>query len=253
MKSFCLLSLTALVSSALATNPSFSSDRLKGRQASNSSGLQVDLGYAIYEGTFTGGLNLWQGIRYAAPPTGKLRWQEPQDPLPDRSAVIQADQIPYQCHQTGSNTDTPGQALQYAQNPLGGPTSEDCLFLSIYAPQNASNLPVLVWIHGGGYGLGNGQQNLSDLILANNGGFVGVAIQYRLGAFGFLSSEEVEGKGSVNVGLMDQTFALKWVKRWIGGFGGDGGRVTVCGESAGAGSVMLQSCELFFLLFFFWV
>lgn len=58
--------------------------------------------------------------------------------------------------------------------------NEDCLFLNVYAPSNASNLPVLVWIHGGGYGLGNGQEDLSAIINANNNGFVGVAIQYRV-------------------------------------------------------------------------
>jgi carboxylesterase type B len=143
--------------------------------------------------------------------------------------------------QTGSNTDVPGNGVQYANNPFGGPSSEDCLFLNVYAPPNAANLPVLVWIHGGGYGLGNGQQNLTDLILANNGSFLGVTIQYRLGAMGFLSSDEVDRFGTVNAGLKDQTFALQWIQKYIHLFGGNPRAVTISGESAGAGSVMLQS------------
>lgn len=79
---------------------------------------------------------------------------------------------------------------------------EDCLFLSVYTPSNASDLPVLVWIHGGGYGLGDGRQDLSALINGNNRGFIGVSIQYRLGAFGFLSSDEVFRNGVVNAGLL---------------------------------------------------
>jgi len=124
---------------------------------------------------------------------------------------------------------------------LGGIGSEDCLYLSVYAPPNARSLPVVVWIHGGGYGLGNGNQNLLDLILANNKAFIGVTIQYRLGAFDFLSSDEADRYGTVNAGLKDQTFALRWVQKYIQLFGGKLREVTIFGESAGAGSVMLQS------------
>ncbi|KAL2352132.1 Carboxylesterase family-domain-containing protein [Cryomyces antarcticus] len=92
--------------------------------------------------------------------------------------------------------------------------SEDCLFLNVYAPANASNLPVLVWIHGGGYGAGNGREDLTAIIKANNNSFVSVAIQYRLGAFGFLSSDEVYRNGVVNAGLLDQHFALQWVQAY---------------------------------------
>ncbi|KAG9717295.1 carboxylesterase type B, partial [Aureobasidium melanogenum] len=99
----------------------------------------------------------------------------------------------------------------------------------------------LVWIHGGGYGLGNGQEDLQAIINTNNNSFVGVAIQYRLGAFGFLSSDEVSRFGTVNAGILDQTFALKWVQEYISSFGGDPRSVTISGESAGGGSVMLQA------------
>ena len=111
--------------------------------------------------------------------------------------------------------------------------------MNVYAPSNAKGLPVLVWIHGGGYGIGDGTQDLSTIINANNNSFVGVAIQYRLGAFGFLSSSEVKANGTVNAGLLDMQFALQWVQKNIALFGGDATKVTISGESAGGGAVLL--------------
>ncbi|KAF2680775.1 carboxylesterase type B [Lentithecium fluviatile CBS 122367] len=209
-------------------------DNLK-RQVNFSAGsLQVDLGYAIYEGVANSStrLNTFKGIRFAAPPIGKLRWQAPVPPTTNRSATISAASFGSMCPQSsnaGSNfgTDT-------------RPSSEDCLFLNVYAPQNASNLPVLVWIHGGGYGVGDGTQDMSNIINANDNAFVGVAIQYRLGAFGFLAGDEVFRNGVTNAGILDQTFAFQWVQAYIELFGGDPSQVTISGVSAGAGSVMLQ-------------
>ncbi|WWD03471.1 hypothetical protein V865_001523 [Kwoniella europaea PYCC6329] len=119
--------------------------------------------------------------------------------------------------------------------------SEDCLFLNVQAPSNATGLPVFVWIHGGGYGAGNGRVDFSPLLKTNDNEFIGVAIQYRLGAFGFLAGDEVNRFGSLNAGLQDQQLALYWVQQYIHLFGGDPSRVTIGGESAGGGSVMLQS------------
>jgi len=238
-----ILAAAAFLSFGLSTpfNPRPFSEVLQKRQYSTNatSPLQVDLGYSVYEGfnNNTTGLNLWQGIRYAAPPIGSLRWQLPQSPVVDRTAVIQASAIPSQCPQGGPNV---GGGVGFPI-PSSPPQSEDCLFLSIYAPQDAKDLPVMVWIHGGGYGGGNGNEDLSEIITTNNGSFIGVSIQYRLGAFGFLSSEEVNRFGVVNAGLRDQNFALQWVQQYIGLFGGDPKRVTISGESAGGGSVMLQS------------
>lgn len=101
-------------------------------------------------------------------------------------------------------------------------------------------LPVLFWIHGGGYGQGNGQEDLTAIINTNDNKFVGVSIQYRLGAFGWVSSDEVYRKGVVNAGLLDQNLALHWVQDYIHLFNGDPTKVTISGESAGGGSVMLQ-------------
>jgi carboxylesterase type B len=111
--------------------------------------------------------------------------------------------------------------------------------LNVFAPHNVTNLPVLVWIHGGGYGQRNGGQNLAPIIQENNGSFIGVSIQYRLGAFGFLSSDEVNRFGVVNAGIRNQEFALQWVQSYIHLFGGNSLQVTISGESAGTGSVML--------------
>lgn len=96
-------------------------------------------------------------------------------------------------------------------------------------------------LDGGGYGLFGAVYDPSQLINTNDNGFITVVIQYRLGAFGFLSSEDVKKNGQVNAGLLDQRFALQWVQAHVRKFGGDPRRVTIAGESAGAGAVMLQA------------
>lgn len=233
--SLCLCSFGV----SAAFNPQLPRTFLQKRlnSTNSTSSLQIDLGYSIYKGfkDNTTGLSLWRGIRYASPPTGKLRWQLPIAPAINRSQVIHANQFGSQCYQGGPN--------------VGGgsifdtsiPSSEDCLFLDVYAPPNAKDLPVLVWIHGGGYGAGNGSSDLSPMIIANNSSFVGVSIQYRLGAFGFLASDEVHEFGALNVGIRDQALALQWVQDHIALFGGDPRKVTISGESAGGGSVMLHA------------
>lgn len=121
--------------------------------------------------------------------------------------------------------------------------SEDCLHLDVIVPNrpSSSDLPVLVQIHGGGYTFGNsltydGQQ----FTAAANGSLIWVQIQYRLGPYGFLSSDEIKANGTANAGLLDQREALEWVRRHIGAFGGDPDRVTIWGGSAGGGSVTSQ-------------
>lgn len=115
----------------------------------------------------------------------------------------------------------------------------------------------MIYIHGGGYGAGNAQVDLSSIINTNGNSFVAVAIQYRvsfsstfkeswtnelqLGAFGWLSSADVYRQGVVNAGILDQNFALKWAQKYISLFGGDPTKVTITGESAGAGSVMYHN------------
>jgi len=243
MKLSLLTGLVFTISCGVSFNPRSFDEVLRRRQSTNSnaSALQVDLGYSTYEGFFNeaSGVNEWRGIRYAAPPIGNLRWQAPQTPTFNRSSIIPASGIPYQCPQAPPNFGVDTSTLEEANGPSA---SEDCLFLNVFAPtQNAQNLPVFVWIHGGGYGQGNGSQNLADIIRTNNDSFIGVSIQYRLGAFGFLSSDEVNRFGVPNAGIRDQTFALQWVQSYIHLFGGNVSQVTIAGLSAGGGSVMLQA------------
>ncbi|KNG50858.1 carboxylesterase type b [Stemphylium lycopersici] len=213
-------------------------EALHKRQSTTSNALQVDLGYATYEGVSNGstGINTWNGIRFAAPPTGELRWQRPQAPATNRTATLQAYEYGSQCKQIGRSE--PGFLESSASS--AGIGSEDCLFLNVQSPTNASDLPVLVWIHGGGYGAGNGRQDFTDLLTTNGNNFVVVSLQYRLGPFGFLASDEIVRKGVANAGLLDQYFGLQWVQTYISQFGGDPSAVTISGESAGGGSVMLQ-------------
>ncbi|EDU40805.1 PnbA Carboxylesterase type B [Pyrenophora tritici-repentis] len=210
------------------------SELLRQRHSTTSGSLEVDLGYEIYRGVSNSstGINTWKGIRFAAPPTGKLRWQLPHTPAVNRTRTIQADTYGSECKQVAAGG-SPA-TFQLA------PGSEDCLFLNVQSPANATNLPVLVWIHGGGYGLGSGQQDFTDILTTNGLNFVVVSIQYRLGPFGFLASDEVARKGVVNAGLHDQYLALQWIQAYISQFGGDPSAVTISGESSGGGSVMLH-------------
>ncbi|KAF1944125.1 acetylcholinesterase precursor [Clathrospora elynae] len=207
---------------------------LRERQNLGNDPLTVDLGYGVYRGyaNASTGINTWRGIRFAAPPTGDLRWQGPQPPAINRTTTA-AEAYGSACPQIGSN---PPSNASTSSTQL----TEDCLFLNVQSPANASNLPVLVWIHGGGYGAGNGRQDFSGLLNTNGNNFVTVAIQYRLGPFGFLASDELYKRGVVNAGLLDQFFALQWVQTYIREFGGDPSAVTISGESAGGGSVMLM-------------
>ncbi|KAI1373239.1 putative carboxylesterase [Hypoxylon crocopeplum] len=204
------------------------------RAAAVTSAPTVDLGYASYQGYYndTYDLNIWKSVRYAAPPVGKLRWQAPQPPLQDTGRAIPAVDQPPICPQSGAF----GLPKAYGFN--SGPGDEDCLYLNVYSAPNASNLPVLVWIHGGGHSLFGAQYDPSVWMNANDNGFVAVEIQYRLGAFGYLASADIKANGQLNAGLLDQRFALEWVQQHISNFGGDPARVTVGGESSGAGSIL---------------
>ncbi|KAJ1023601.1 hypothetical protein NDA16_003218 [Ustilago loliicola] len=244
MRSLPIIPSVALLASLASTfaspiSPAPFADLLAKRESTNNGNdpLTVDLGYSQYRGTFNSSTNInsWKGIRFTAPPTGDLRWKAPQPPSLNRSQVIDASRYGSQCPQNPFGNPQFQTSEQYAGD------DEDCLFLNVFAPQNATNLPVMVWVHGGGNGAGNGQYDFTSIINANNNDFVGVAIQYRLGAFGFLASDEVSRYGVVNAGILDQNFALQWVQAYIKQFGGDPRNVTIAGESAGGGSVMLHA------------
>ena len=136
------------------------------------------------------GVNEWLGIPYAAPPVGTLRWQPPQPPTP-WTATLQATAVRQRVH---SNYGVAG--------------SENCLFVNVWAPANAtatSDLPVMVHIHGGGFTDGNG--NADNSLLASTGDEVIVSMNYRLNIFGFLADDKALGSNSGDYGLKDQQFS----------------------------------------------
>ena len=175
------------------------------------------------------GILAFEGIPYAAAPVGELRWRPPA-PVEPWEGTRDATAPGAICPQQG----LPGGAQGAAQ-------SEDCLFLNVWAPREADGpLPVMVWIHGGGYRLGSGS-GTGGAPLASRG-VVLVTINYRLNVFGFLAhpalSAESPRGASGNYGLLDMVAALEWVRDNAAAFGGDPGRVTIFGESAGGGAVM---------------
>jgi para-nitrobenzyl esterase len=181
----------------------------------------------------------FQGIPYAAPPVGKLRWRAPQ-PVNHWASELDATKYGRHCAQNHMYDDM---IFQDSTGPadLG---SEDCLTLNVYTPSRAtgesSPMPVMFWIHGGGYvgGASSEPRHNGDFLPLK--GVVLVTINYRLGVFGFLALPALaaeQGGSSGNYGLMDMVAALRWVKRNIAAFGGDPDRVTIFGESAGSFAV----------------
>lgn len=174
-------------------------------------------------GTAANGTVSFKGIPYADPPVGPLRWA-PTRPATARSAPLDASAFGAACPQPA----TGGEKV----------TSENCLFLNVWKPQSAasgSKLPVVVYIHGGAFTLGSGGGDMSRLA---SKGVVGVSLNYRLGALGYLANAALRSSnrdGSLgNFALMDQMAALAWVQRNIAAFGGDPTNVTIWGTSAGA-------------------
>ncbi|XP_071526068.1 pyrethroid hydrolase Ces2a-like [Panulirus ornatus] len=167
-------------------------------------------------------------IPFAKPPVGELRLKDPV--AGERwEGVLDGSTMPEPCLQ-----------IPFGISVIGLPDvhvgREDCLYLNVFTPESAeegSNLPVMVWIHGGGFFAGSTNEYLPHVLL--NHDVVIVSIQYRLGIMGFLSTEDSVIPG--NFGLKDQTLALQWVQRNIHNFGGDKTRVTIFGESAGGASV----------------
>ncbi len=180
-----------------------------------------------------GKVRAFLGLPYAAAPVGDLRWKTPQPPVKWKG-----------------ERDATAFGARCAQNHVfddmvfldSGP-SEDCLFLNVFTPAGAkgnSKLPVMFWIHGGGYegGASSEPRHNGDFLPLR--GVVLVTINYRLGVFGFLATPELakEGNGAAgNYGVFDMLAALQWVRANIGKFGGDPGNVTIFGESSGSYAV----------------
>jgi len=196
------------------------------------------------KGVDTAQMNEYLGIPYAAPPVGTLRWMPPK-PFGRWHGVFQASQFGNECPQT----DTSGSFVG----------DENCLFLNVYTPEVRKNqdkdnghkvyedhdkddgLAVMVWIHGGGLTSGAGSE-FDSTPLVEGGDVIVVTINYRLGVLGFFAHPALDSEGHLagNYGFMDQQFALRWVQRNIGAFGGDPDRVTIFGESAGGLSIYSQ-------------
>ncbi|AJA08562.1 carboxylesterase type B [Sphingopyxis fribergensis] len=180
------------------------------------------------------GIRVFKGIPYAAAPAGERRWRPPAEPAA-WDGVRDATKFGAACMQP-----RPRAANIYAGDLPA--MSEDCLSLNIWAPKDARGAPVFLWIHGGSLTAGSGAEPLYDGRALAKRGLVVVSINYRLGALGYLAHPELSAESpdrvSGNYGLLDQIAALEWVNRNIGAFGGDGGNVTIAGESAGALSVM---------------
>ncbi|OAG01895.1 alpha/beta-hydrolase [Paraphaeosphaeria sporulosa] len=175
------------------------------------------------------------GIPYAQSPTGDLRFRNPK-PL-DASWKGERD----------ATTFSPA-CVGYGASQMGYNVSEDCLYLNIIRPSGSSKkdyggLPVAVWIYGGGFAQGSGidlRYNLSFIVqesVALGQPMLGITLNYRLSAWGFLQGDEVRNSGDTNVGLRDQRLALQWIQENIANFGGDPHKVTIWGQSAGAASV----------------
>ncbi|KAF6235654.1 hypothetical protein HO173_006337 [Letharia columbiana] len=240
----------------------------------------VDLGYELHQAsTFnsTGAFYNFSNIRYAQPPVGDLRFRAPVPPH-GRNTTVDNGSVGRICPQANPaweliaavfdpdylegkpfnlSATVAGLANQSGSLPSLDPrTTEDCLFLDVVVPQNilksasnsmnlTSGAPVLVWIYGGGYTAGDkSAHSPAGLIRASQvndtQGIIFVAMNYRLGALGWLAGPTLQSDGTANAGLYDQRLALQWVQDNIHIFGGDPNRVTVIGESAGGGSIMHQ-------------
>ena len=213
--------------------------------------VRVDTG--DLQGVVDDGVDAFKGIPFAAPPVGDLRWRPPQPAAP-WTGVRQATEFGANCMQGRGGGPPPsagaraGAPAPTPAPPPGAPAvqapSEDCLFLNVWRPASATpkaKLPVMVWIHGGGFTGGSGASpNTSGAQFARQG-VVLVSANYRLGRFGFFAfpalSRERPDETKGNYAYMDQIAALQWVRRNIAAFGGDPNNVTIFGFSAGGVSV----------------
>ncbi len=182
-----------------------------------------------------GKVHSFRGVPYARPPIGSLRWKAPQAPQA-WSGVRKADGFGPRSVQP----DRPTNSVSYFGTEE---ESEDCLYLNIWAPaaERGVKLPVMMWIHGGGFSVGSGSLPIFDGEALARRGIVLVTINHRLGGLGFLAHPELtresETASSGNWGLLDQIAALRWLRDNVEAFGGDPANVTIFGQSVGSASV----------------
>ncbi len=226
MKRISVIALASLGAAALAAGLT-----ALVRGSRSAACVEVDSGALC--GLAEAGVLAFKGVPYAAAPVGPLRWRPPQPVAPWRGV-----------RRAQRNGPIAPQTYKPEDNGVGPlPMSEDCLTLNVWTPavRGENALPVMVWIHGGGFVNGSATAALYDGANLARDGVVVVGVNYRLGRFGFFAhplltaDQQDELKG--NYALMDQIAALEWVKRNIAAFGGDPGDVTIFGESAGGMSI----------------
>ena len=221
LKAACALAITGL---ALGTATAAQADSLT---------VKTEQGKVHGKTINDGKVKAYLGLPYAAAPVGDLRWKAPQ-PAAKWEGERDASKFGAHCAQ--------GRVFDDMVFQDAGP-SEDCLFLNVYAPADAtdkSKLPVMFWIHGGGYSGGGSNEPRHNGDFLPTKGVILVTINYRLGVFGFLATSDLakEANGVAgNYGLLDMVAGLEWVKANIKDFGGDSGNVTIFGESAGSFAV----------------
>jgi len=194
--------------------------------------LRVTVSSGILEGTIEPGSRVrsFKGIPFAAPPVGNLRWRPPQ-PAGPWAGVRPAHQFGPRAMQLPVFGD-----MNFRSNGM----SEDCLYLNVWAPAEptAERLPVLVYFYGGGNVAGDGSEPRYDGTRLAQRGIITLSVNYRLNIFGFFAHPELTQESaqhaSGNYGYLDQAAALRWLRENIAAFGGDPGRVTIAGESAGS-------------------
>lgn len=202
-----------------------------------SAGPRVAVSGGRIEGFSDGDLNIFLGIPYAKPPVGDFRWRAPAQVGPWRGVLATTSYSPA-CYQTDGRSFGP-----FTSEFVNvGRRSEDCLYLNVWSPSKPGRKrPVLLYIHGGGFGSGSTSVPVYDASGLARKGVVVVTINYRLGVFGFLAhpalTAESPLKSSGNYGILDMIAALKWVRVNIDRFGGDPANVTISGQSAGAAAV----------------
>ena len=206
-------------------------------------GPVVHIAGGMLRGTQRDGVAVFEGVPFAAPPIGPLRWREPQA-IAAWAGVREATAPSHPCMQNVAGTDSflAPLAATYGVtlNRQTLDPSEDCLYLNLWSPnlRPDAQLPVMVWLHGGSNRVGSGSESGYDGSVLASHGVIVVTINYRLGVMGFFAHPELTVEShhhsSGNYGLLDQIAALKWVQQNIAAFGGDGANVTLFGESAGS-------------------
>ncbi|KAI4740294.1 alpha/beta-hydrolase [Aureobasidium sp. EXF-12298] len=227
-------SLLSLAVSATSAAPSLSRRAPAGAPAG---APVVNLKNGSYYGVHNSQYNqdFFLGIPFAQPPVDELRFANPESVNTTWTGALPATNYAFEC-------------IGYGGDQVGYQQTEDCLYLNVIRPSGYENvsLPLMVWIHGGGFYMGGAvDRRYNQSFLVENSVKIGkpimaASIAYRLGPFGFLNGDEVAGAGQTNIGLKDQRKALQWIQENGAAFGADTSKVTIHGESAGAASVGFQ-------------